>query len=162
MTVFCTWLSSQLISTPPRMPLPQLVVPVAQSAVGTLIVTGLSVFRDSVTPNLGLIPVGLANFQNSARWKALVTCVVPIFVPPKVKEAFLKIGEFCVRVSALAPESQLSFLVGLKVPPPPWRLMITGTRSVVMVDAGLLTLIAGFLPAIVYVKELLPTFTDAV
>src|SRR5215467_11817003 len=105
MTVFCTWLSSQLISTPPRMPLPQLVVPVAQSAVGTLIVTGLSVFRDSVTPNLGLIPVGLANFQNSARWKALVTCVVPIETPPNLVSLVLTIGEFCVRASGLAPGS---------------------------------------------------------
>src|SRR5215472_17006879 len=160
-TTFRRWLSSQLISAAPMRPLPQVMVPVAASAFGTLIVTGLRVLKFSVTPNLGLMPPGLANFQKSASWKALVTWTVPIFVPPNVKLAFLTIGEFCTRVSALAPESQLSFLVGSQVSPLE-NFMTSGTISAVMVDAGLLVLIAGFLPTIVYVKVLLPTFTLAV
>src|SRR6516162_6033741 len=63
-TVFCRWLISQLISTPPRMPLPQgMDVSSAASAFGTLIVTGLRVLKFSVMPNLGLMPLGWAYFQ---------------------------------------------------------------------------------------------------
>src|SRR5947209_5772782 len=81
------------------------------SASGTVMVTGASVLNASVTWKFGLIAVGLANFQNSARWKASTTCVVPSAVPPYVWALALTIGEFCVRASALAPGSQLSTLV---------------------------------------------------
>src|ERR1700732_2406848 len=77
---------------------------------GTLMVTGLSVFHARLTANVGLIPVGWAYFQNSARWKASVTWPVPIAVPPHVQDWLLTIGEFCVRLSGLAPGSQLSVL----------------------------------------------------
>ena len=60
----------------------------------------------------------------------------------------MTIGEFCVRVSALAPESQLSALVGSQVSPFE-NFMITGTMSALTVVDALLTLIAGFLPTIV-------------
>jgi hypothetical protein len=42
----------------PSRPLPQPIVPVAMSASGTLMVTGVSVFHVRVTPKFGLIPVG--------------------------------------------------------------------------------------------------------
>ena len=146
-TTVWRWLSSQLISAAPSRPLPQPVVPVAASASGTLMVTGLSVLNASFTPKLGLIPVGWAYFQNSARWKALVTCTVPTEVPPNLVSLVLTIGEFCVRASALAPGSQLSTLVGSQVWPP--NFMISGTISALTVVDALVTLIAGFLPTIV-------------
>src|SRR5215475_3903547 len=101
-TTVWRWLSSQLISAAPSRPLPQPVVPSAVAASGTLMVIAGSVLNASLTPKLGLIPVGLANFQNSARWKALVTCTVPIETPPNLVSLVLTIGEFCVRASGLA------------------------------------------------------------
>src|SRR6516165_6471592 len=159
-TLFCRNGSSQLMLAAPSRPLPQPLPKVADWAAGTLMVTGASVLNASFTPNVGLIPVGWANFQNSARWKALVTCVVPIEVPPNVWALALTIGEFCVRASALAPGSQLSALVGSQVWPP--NFMISGTISACTVVDGLATWIAGFLPTIVYLKVLVPTFTVAV
>src|SRR5690349_15256226 len=111
-------------------------------------VTGLSVLNARLTPNVGLTPAGWANFQNSARWKASVTCPVPIEVPPHFQDWATTIGDFCVRVSALAPESQLSILVGSQVSPFE-NFMISGTISAFTVVTGLATLIAGFLPTIV-------------
>ena len=85
---------------------------------------------------------------------------MPIFVPPQVQVWLLKIGEFCVRVSALAPESQLSFLAGFQVSPFV-KVMTSGTSKTLMVDAGLAALTAGFLPAITYVYFFVPTVTVA-
>src|SRR5579859_3383078 len=146
MTVFLRRESSQLMLTRASLPLPQPMFAVAASAFGTWRVTGLRVVTCRLMPNLGLMPPGLAYFQNSARWKASVTCPVPIFVPPHVQDWLLKIGEFWVRVSAGAPASQLSFLVGSQVSPLE-NFTISGTSSVLMVDAGLATFFAGFLPA---------------
>src|SRR6516165_6524272 len=145
----------------PSRPLPQPMAKVAASALGTFTVTGLSVVIFSLTAKPGLMPAGWAYFQNAARWKASVTCPVPIGVPPHVQAWLLKIGEFCVRVSALAPESQLSVLVGSQVSPLE-NFMMSGTISALTLDAGLLVLITGFLPTIVYLKDFVPTFTVAV
>ncbi len=49
-------------------------------------VMAVSVLNARLTANVGLIPVGWAYFQNSARWKASVTCPVPIAVPPHVQD----------------------------------------------------------------------------
>src|SRR6516162_542341 len=124
-------------------------------------VIALSVFSDSLTWKPGLIPVGWADFQNSARWKASVYCPVPTDVLPNFQDWLTKIGDFRVRASALAPGSQLSTLVGFQLVPPE-NFMITGTSTAVTVVDGLVALIAGFLPTIVYVKFLVPTFTLAV
>ncbi len=95
-----------------------------------------------------MIPLGWASFQNSARWKALVTCTLPTEVPPNEWAWALTIGEFCTRASALAPASQLSALVGFQVSPFE-NFMISGTISAFTVVDGLVTLVAGFLPTIV-------------
>src|SRR5215469_8901227 len=139
--------SSQLMLAAPTRPLPQLPVPVASSASGTLTVTALCVVTDRLMPNVGLMAPGLVYFQNSARWNASVYCPVPIAVPPQVQDWLLTIGEFCVRVSALAPESQQSILVGSQVSPLV-NFITSGTSTTLTVDAGLVTLIDGFLPAI--------------
>src|SRR6516225_1040861 len=108
-------------------------------------VIALSVFSDSLTWKPGLIPVGWADFQNSARWKASVYCPVPTDVLPNFQDWLTKIGDFCVRASALAPGSQLSTLAGFQVSPFE-NFMITGTISALTVVDGLLTFLAGFLP----------------
>src|SRR5215470_162700 len=161
MTVFCRCESSQLMLAAPTRPLPQLPTPSAAWAFGTLMVTAGSVFTDSLTWKPGLIPVGLANFQNSARWKASTYCPVPTDVLPNFHDWLTTTGEFFVRASALAPGSQLSALVGFQLRPSE-NFMISGTISALTVVAGLLTLIAGFLPTIVYLKVVVPTFTLAV
>jgi hypothetical protein len=74
-------------------------------------------------------------------------CPVPIDVLPNFHAWLTMTGDFCVRASALAPGSQLSTLVGSQVWPA--NFMISGTISALTVVAGLLTLIAGFLPTIV-------------
>src|SRR5215472_6009779 len=122
-------------------------LPAAWSADGTLTVIALCVVTARLMPNVGLMPVGFAYFQNSARWKASVICPVPIAVPPQVQDWLLTIGEFCVRVSALAPESHESILVGFhKVEL--LNFMTSGTSNTLTVDAGLVTLMDGFRPAI--------------
>ncbi len=73
--------------------------------------------------------------------------MVPIAVPPKLWAWATTIGDFCVRVSALAPASQLSTLVGSQVWPA--NFMTSGTISAVTVVDGLVTWTAGFLPTIV-------------
>ena len=73
---------------------------------------------------------------------------MPIEVPPHEWALALTIGEFFVRVSALAPASQLSAFVGFHVSPFE-NFMISGTISAFTVVAGLVTLVAGFLPTIV-------------
>jgi hypothetical protein len=115
---------------------------------GTLIVIAGSVVTVSLLWNPGLIPVGLANFQNSARWKASMYCPVPIDVPPNFQDWLTKTGDFCVRASALAPGSQLSTLVGFQLSPFE-NFMITGMSTALTVVDGLVTWIAGFLPTIV-------------
>ena len=107
-----------------------------------------SVLTVSLSWKLGLIPVGLAYFQNSARWKASMYCPVPIDVLPNFHDWLTTTGDFCVRASALAPGSQLSALVGFQVSPFE-NLMFNGTMTALTVVAGLATLIAGFLPTIV-------------
>ncbi len=73
MTTFCRCGSSQLMFAAPSRPLPQPIAAVAAWARGTLMVTAGSVLNASLTWNPGLTPLGWANFQNSARWKASVT-----------------------------------------------------------------------------------------
>src|SRR5690348_9492104 len=115
MTVDWMYPSSQLISIPPITRFPQESTPVAESACGTVMVIGASFLTVRLTANPGLIPVGFAYFQNSARWKASVTWPVPIGVPPQVQGWLTNRGDCRVRVVALAPGSQLSILFGLKV-----------------------------------------------
>src|SRR5258708_3828055 len=137
MTVFCRNGSSQLMLAAPSRPLPQLIGAVAACASGTLMVTALSVFTDRLSPNVGLIPPGLANFQNSERWKASMYCPVPIDVLPNFHAWLATTGDFCVRVSALAPASQLSTLVGSQVWPANFRT--SGTILALTVVDALLT-----------------------
>src|SRR6266496_1014744 len=117
MTTFCRCGSSQLMLAAPSRSLPQLVAPSAAWAAGTLMVIAESVFTDSLTWKPGLIPLGLANFQNSARWKASMYCPVPTDVLPNFQDWLTRTGDFCVRASALAPGSQLSALVGFQLSP---------------------------------------------
>src|SRR5690349_5234298 len=149
MTTFRRCASNQRMLAAPTRPLPQPIDPSTTLwAFGTLMVTALSVVSDSLTWKPGLIPLALANFQNSARWKASMYCPVPIDVPPNFQGWLTKTGDFCVRVSALAPGSQLSTLAGFQVSPFE-NFMITGMSTALTVVDGLVTWIAGFLPTIV-------------
>src|SRR5260370_18957165 len=94
---------------PPGRPLPQPIGPNSAAwALGTLMVIAASVLTDRESPNVGLIPVGWAYFQNSARWKASMYCPVPIDVLPNFHDWLTMTGDFCVRARGVAPVSQLS------------------------------------------------------
>jgi hypothetical protein len=73
-----------------------------------------------------------------------------------------KIGDFLVRVRALAPGSQLSMTVGSHTSLEPENWMTVGIRIAPTDDAAFVTALAGFFPAIVYVYVVPPTATEDV